>query len=156
MPHAALFVVQHDSRWRCDGYLGVSMPHAALFVVQHGIEGVVLRPIMGFNAARSIVCGATSCGSLLSHQLSSFNAARSIVCGATRRGDKHSSLKEVSMPHAALFVVQRGRHSGCSYSSAVSMPHAALFVVQLHAVCVIKPDARSFNAARSIVCGATQ
>ena len=84
----------------------------------------------------------------------SFNAARGFVCGASIIGPIKHSSNEVSMPHAALFVVQVFIDSTfhyywtfqcrtrlclwCKTSSyevvywkyKVSMPHAALFVVQ--------------------------
>ena len=61
----------------------VSMPHAALYVVQ---------PTMGFLSKRLIMC---------------FNAARSIVCGATSNAQPNTRPYDVSMPHAALYVVHR-------------------------------------------------
>ena len=42
-------------------------------------------------------------------QSSSFNAARSIVCGATTDTRRIETNTDVSMPHAALFVVQLHR-----------------------------------------------
>ena len=62
----------------------------------------------------------------------SFNAARSIVCGATISLDWYAEGCVVSMPHAALFVVQRPKKKNKEAIYWVSMPHAALFVVQLH------------------------
>ena len=84
----------------------------------------------------------------------------------------------VSMPHAALWVVQpygienvsvrrecfnaaRGFVGGAAMSlllsprlSLVSMPHAALWVVQLECYCSISLRKLSFNAARGFVGGA--
>ena len=60
-----------------------------------------------------------------------FNAARGFVCGA-----------------AKMIDVWRE-------NDVVSMPHAALWVVQLHKVDVVGNRAFSFNAARGFVGGAT-
>ena len=64
--------------------------------------------------------------------LCSFNAARGFVGGATKMNAKiELELDEVSMPHAALWVVQHERYSTSYDLEKVSMPHAALWVVQL-------------------------
>ena len=131
----------------------VSMPHAAFYVVQPR-----LRP-----PQRNDWC---------------FNAARSILCGATESGVIRISSNTVSMPHAAFYVVQRRQRGWivcCARSfnaarsilcgataplleflirSAVSMPHAAFYVVQ-RATLSAQAVRRCFNAARSILCGAT-
>ena len=109
----------------------------------------------GFNAARSIVGGATTCWKGTSSNRS-FNAARSIVCGATsRRRRQRHGLHPVSMPHAALYVVQLHTFEPVRSEAPVSMPHAALYVVQLTTRSLAKMIVACFNAARSIVCGAT-
>ena len=59
MPHAALFVVQQTTEEESIHLIVVSMPHAALFVVQRRLHNKVLNRKLRFNAARSIVCGAT-------------------------------------------------------------------------------------------------
>jgi len=59
------------------------MPHAAFYVVQHGISHTISVQIYGFNAARSILCGATIYNAYIHHGFECFNAARSILCGAT-------------------------------------------------------------------------
>ena len=85
----------------------------------------------GAHAARGFVGGAA--GKLRYRQIleGGFNAARGFVGGAA---DKNTSKKTgpelVSMPHAALWVVQRGHYHGKFFCCRVSMPHAALWVVQ--------------------------
>mgnify|MGYP000969494095 CR=1 FL=1 len=62
----------------------------------------------------------------------------------------------VSMPHAALWVVQRCAALHAVDYGEVSMPHAALWVVQqVDRVEVDIANAR-FNAARGFVGGATR
>ena len=59
MPHAAFYVVQHAGRPCTGGLSRVSMPHAAFYVVQlNGLKETF--DIRCFNAARSILCGATT------------------------------------------------------------------------------------------------
>ena len=110
----------------------VSMPHAALWVVQQLFVGYFLFIEMGFNAARGFVGGAATsplphdrfinkfqcrtrlCGwcSLvreldLDSRFCCFNAARGFVGGAARRRRRRCCNRCcVSMPHAALWVVQ--------------------------------------------------
>ena len=158
----------------------VSMPHAALWVVQLGIGTKHFTKLIGFNAARGFVGGATiydvnSCITGIRFQ------CRTRLCGwcnpLIARLDKQVSA--VSMPHAALWVVQRskkekslwriisfnaargfvGGATGIAYMlfalSNVSMPHAALWVVQLAWQDSVFLFQRSFNAARGFVGGAT-
>ena len=105
MPHAAFYVVQRPfTSQRCG--VEVSMPHAAFYVVQQS-EVLPLssfrqfqcrtqhfmwcnyRKILTvtsagcFNAARSIICGATENHKGDHRNPVGFNAARSIICGAT-------------------------------------------------------------------------
>ena len=56
------------------------------------------------------------------------------------------------MPHAALWVVQRGFLHEKEKQKTVSMPHAALCVVQRE-VENLPPREDGFNAARGFVCG---
>ena len=128
------------------------MPHAALYVVQPDVPLREVKSRNGFNAARSILCGATSTMILSCMQIG-FNAARSILCGATVMSAHSSGGSAVSMPHAALYVVQQVAPE-CICGEAVSMPHAAFYVVQPK----LNPSESKrlgFNAARSILCGAT-
>ena len=60
----------------------------------------------------------------------------------------------VSMPHAALCVVQQRALHSPEGLILVSMPHAALCVVQRWGQAPIPPSTRGFNAARGFVCGA--
>ena len=84
------------------------MPHAALWVVQQ--DGVLT-----FIKGERFQCRTRLCGGCNGHLCmymtvpsGSFNAARGFVGGATC-GDSFKELypKIVSMPHAALWVVQR-------------------------------------------------
>ena len=59
-----------------------------------------------------------------------FNAARSMICGATILLSMKDGQLFVSMPHAALWVVQRLWALYVDGHPPVSMPHAALWVVQ--------------------------
>ena len=144
-----------NSRLRQQGKERVSMPHAALFVVQRDRHGASTCTFGRFNAARSIVCGATI-GDRLRNGSSqrfqcrtqhclwcnvfgeehpdiilSFNAARSIVCGATNNVlQKHVwRFKFQCRTQHCLWCNQEAPES-LIRSSIVSMPHAALFVVQ--------------------------
>ena len=64
------------------------------------------------------------------------------------------TLNQVSMPHAALYVVQHHDDQLRQDNYFVSMPHAALYVVQ-HRIWSSSNSISRFNAARSIICGAT-
>ena len=62
----------------------------------------------GFNAARGFVGGATNFFLFLKGSDQSFNAARGFVGGATMSDDAFAgNTSGVSMPHAALWVVQQ-------------------------------------------------
>ena len=131
MPHAALWVVQHHHGDAQAARIPVSMPHAALWVVQQPCSTRCLLRLGSFNAARGFVGGATVppaapmaislkfqcrtrlCGwcngrsGVLMETFGRFNAARGFVGGATRKTMKKIYVIEVSMPHAALWVVQQ-------------------------------------------------
>ncbi len=83
----------------------VSMPLAALFVVQED-SSRYLSWLQGFNAARGFVCGASGVCQRHSLVVWSFNAARGFVCGARKLPKPRRWPTSVSMPLAALFVVQ--------------------------------------------------
>ena len=83
-----------------------------------------------FNAARGFVGGTTMMINLVNGLKKSFNAARDFVGGTTKRYLNLDSLLRVSMPHAALWVVQLFISNATVVSVEVSMPHAALWVVQ--------------------------
>ena len=59
-----------------------------------------------------------------------FNAARGFVGGAAVSRKFAIKMIAVSMPHAALWVVQLLIRNPKTDAIAVSMPHAALWVVQ--------------------------
>ena len=59
------------------------------------------------------------------------HAARGFVGGAACTRAKLGAVStRVSMPHAALWVVQQALYAASERSDEVSMPHAALWVVQ--------------------------
>ena len=83
------------------------MPHAALWVVQQ-LQCHILDACNLMFQCRTRLCGWCNqhLHGFLLHQLAGFNAARGFVGGATTffAGIKARDL--VSMPHAALWVVQ--------------------------------------------------
>ena len=85
-----------------------------------------------FNAARGFVGGAAFNGLDMEFgAISGFNAARGFVGGAAILKENLARLHLVSMPHAALWVVQLTILIRSEGGTKVSMPHAALWVVQL-------------------------
>ena len=106
------------------------MPHAALLVVQ----------------------GQMLVSRLKKH--GSFNAARGFVGGASCVLNKFNYLTTVSMPHAALLVVQVRSSYFIIGLCLVSMPHAALLVVQVGLYELVGSPI-CFNAARGFVGGAS-
>ena len=153
MPHAAFYVVQLVMRreivpgdefqcrtqhfmW-CNSVsvargevVDVSMPHAAFYVVQLTFDS--REDVNNWFQCRTqhyMWCNIAE--QIAGNGLHSFNAARSILCGATRQHQQLLRFLDVSMPHAALYVVQPfvGWHN--DNINGVSMPHAALYVVQL-------------------------
>ena len=130
MPHAALWVVQQE----------VFLMGAALefcFNAARGFVGgaasmfcVFLVFLVGFNAARGFVGGAAEKNLLHKMEDFCFNAARGFVGGAANIQPQEIGWSLVSMPHAALWVVQQERSLIMMIKHVVSMPHAALWVVQ--------------------------
>ena len=130
------------------------MPHAALWVVQPPRSRVTARPRRSFNAARGFVGGAASNISPAYSPVKGFNAARGFVGGAAPLPPGAGKRQPVSMPHAALWVVQPiDAHRLWICRSPVSMPHAALWVVQPHRA-QQSGTRPCFNAARGFVGGA--
>ena len=92
------------------GYCGwrseVSMPHAALWVVQRSGISKKLKPFC-FNAARGFVGGAAG-KRIASDTPNSEFQCRTRLCGwcSVVGYDHPSHVEIVSMPHAALWVVQ--------------------------------------------------
>ena len=108
MPHAALWVVQLYRLEEIIESLEVSMPHAALWVVQQSRKKSTDSWKSCFNAARGFVGGAADNPVIFSATVSCFNAARGFVGGAAPvQGKEERKSSVVSMPHAALWVVQR-------------------------------------------------
>ena len=106
MPHAALWVVQlrkgeilvadYASFNAARGFVG-----GATFIMKN-----VMIKVLGFNAARGFVGGATKWETSCPHLAHCFNAARGFVGGATGYIEMVEDYIAVSMPHAALWVVQ--------------------------------------------------
>ena len=154
------------------------MPHAALWVVQpNHLYNKILRE---WFQCRTRLCGwCSTIGQNPSWKIRLFQC-RTRLCGWCSRNESRCSLCRfcVSMPHAALWVVQRSKRkwilagticfnaargfvggAACKGRSfrerdSVSMPHAALWVVQ-HPGCTqgVLPSL-CFNAARGFVGGA--
>ena len=75
--------------------------------------------------------------------------------GATATITLQQSISiNVSMPHAALWVVQRNPTRRAEDLCNVSMPHAALWVVQPYGIENVSVRRECFNAARGFVGGA--
>ena len=166
----------------------VSMPHAALWVVQLSPSRSVTARRASFNAARGFVGGAALLLSGEADSISGFQcrtrlcgwcsspprcgrAARPLfqcrtrLCGWCSRCNVLLQTRKsgVSMPHAALWVVQREKEEiyvyhyssfnaargfvggaavdvhSASRPKLVSMPHAALWVVQLRRSQLLSP-----------------
>ena len=156
MPHAALCVVQLEKKtiwhlevpgFQCRTRLCVwcNRENRWMSDVNH----------QSFNAARGFVCGATLMYNINVTSARGFNAARGFVCGATKSGINGEEFG-ISFNAARGFVCGATRRRlSCGATSLVSMPHAALCVVQLliHRCCT--KNLPCFNAARGFVCGAT-
>ena len=135
--------------------LQVSMPHAALWVVQRSWERSRLVAQSGFNAARGFVGGATVPICAFGLARCSFNAARGFVGGATPI--LMAQMKALTCFNAARGFVggATARRRKSEPVIQVSMPHAALWVVQLPLEGFEEFQVRGFNAARGFVGGAT-
>ena len=91
----------------------------------------VLLSLSCFNAARGFVGGAARVSSGARTSMICFNAARGFVGGAASGVVARAKMTVVvSMPHAALWVVQHRWRGRRTFIRGVSMPHAALWVVQ--------------------------
>ena len=111
------------------------MPHAALCVSRQNSLAIEYGRVVGFNAARSIVCVETTLR--LSSQITStaFQCrTQHCVCRDTAAAFVMLLALGVSMPHAALCVSRRTTELTSATRFAVSMPHAAL--------CVSRPTSR--------------
>ena len=83
------------------------MPHAALCVGAATDMPAVLVELALFQC-RTRLCGwCNGRSGVLMETFGRFNAARGFVGGATRKTMKKIYVIEVSMPHAALWVVQQ-------------------------------------------------
>ena len=84
-------------------------------------EGSYSRRPLGFNAARSMICGATSLLRNVKGSELCFNAARSMICGAT--------------PSLTALVPRRARgHFGKSSIFLPFFPYGAAFLPKNHGV----------------------
>ena len=83
-----------------------------------------------------------------------FNAARGFVGGAARNQSWAFSLDTVSMPHAALWVVQRGQESTPARAHILFQCRTRLCGWCSYVMAQVLLVAMSFNAARGFVGGA--
>ena len=111
--------------------IGALMPHAALWVVQQNYGESPIMNIVGFNAARGFVGGAASSARSPSMAPLVFQC-RTRLCG-------WCSLTPFGLRHMSVVV---------------SMPHAALWVVQPYGIENVSVRRECFNAARGFVGGA--
>ncbi len=87
---------------------------------------------LGFNAARGFVGGARK-NAITIGALAALFQCRTRLCWWCKRHAITMAIENVvSMPHAALLVVQDRYHDGTRFDVIVSMPHAALLVVQVN------------------------
>ena len=107
------------------------MPHAALWVVQPSTP-LYARATYWFQC-RTRLCGWCNLyeDKFYPMQDFGFNAARGFAGGAALLSFRPRWHDLVSMPHAALWVVQPTEGLVGTKAVEVSMPHAALWVVQL-------------------------
>ena len=112
------------------------MPHAALLVVQDFDDSCVRVKVEGFNAARGFVGGARENDAIIRDYVMMFQCRTRLCwwCKGSANTIVHFN-PWVSMPHAALLVVQDRNMLLSSQVHHVSMPHAALLVVQdMHSI----------------------
>ena len=157
--------------------IGALIPHAALWVVQLERTAEISNRLRRFNAARGFVGGAALDNIGLDTDSMVFQCRTRLcgwcsrcvlaLCGGFRVSMPYAALwvvqpisgcrwrtaHGVSMPHAALWVVQPGRRLHRVHVIWVSMPHAALWVVQPRTLTLHSGDV-GFNAARGFVGGA--
>ena len=107
MPHAALWVVQPSLCSSLFSSSLVSMPHAALWVVQPFQLSSKARILPVFQC-RTRLCGWCNYDRLLLACENCLFQCRTRLCGwcNPKEGEKLSKDGKVSMPHAALWVVQ--------------------------------------------------
>ena len=111
MPHAALWVVQRKTLKLLQILRLVSMPHAALWVVQP-ISTRVIRHSLAFQC-RTRLCGWCSFPAARKERRNFRFQCRTRLCGWCSTDGTWSvfNLNMVSMPHAALWVVQQHSRS---------------------------------------------
>ena len=108
MPHAALWVVQPESSAIVKSLRAVSMPHAALWVVQR-IRTRAKKLGQSWFQCRTRLCGWCSEGIIMENSFVVVFQCRTRLCGwCSRHAAPLLTLEySVSMPHAALWVVQQ-------------------------------------------------
>ena len=133
------------------------MPHAALWVVQHFSQSNSRERHGCFNAARGFVGGAARLLQILQRLTSGFQC-RTRLCGWCSFLMCAKTNGEASGFNAARGFVGGAAPMTAPMTSptAVSMPHAALWVVQQTVKIEIELDEQSFNAARGFVGGAAK
>ena len=131
------------------------MPHAALWVVQHQSRHIHGRRPRRFNAARGFVGGAASPVLLLSPRLAvSMPHAALWVVQQARRSQGRDSRRGFNAARGFVGGAAFDFEGSVFDEEGVSMPHAALWVVQ-HRFCVDCVFRNlGFNAARGFVGGA--
>ena len=107
----------------------VSMPHAALLVVQVLIHLLCLLLIM-FQCRTRLCWWCKNVTNRVLEQYELFQCRTRLCWWCKWDSINRSHLFIVSMPHAALLVVQDQNDVSYDLIYAVSMPHAALLVVQ--------------------------
>ena len=158
MPHAALWVVQlSSSSPKSRKKSTVSMPHAALWVVQHVRRALYQASQHSFNAARGFVGGATDVDFDAKIVFVSFQC-RTRLCGWCNRLPTMISIGSWRFQCRTRLcgwcnMQQRIADYG---RIPVSMPHAALWVVQHEDSAYATVGNAGFNAARGFVGGATR
>ena len=153
------------------------MPHAALYVVQLEMAKVI-RKVTTFQCRTQHFMWCNSHGNRRQPHDMGFNAARSILCGATQANKHIDWLKGVSMPHAAFYVVQQSKEAAKKLGSrfqcrtqhfmwcnVLSLPNDVEWRFQCRTQHYMwcnniawfeQQGFDRFNAARSIICGATR
>ena len=132
------------------------MPHAALFVVQDEDFALIRGEDYCFNAARGFVCGARCEIRDVRYGCVVFQC-RTRLCLWCKINNDPSTYKEFRFQCRTRLCLWCKFFTSVytRLLNAVSMPHAALFVVQGVSMWPKHANRRCFNAARGFVCGAS-
>ena len=155
MPHAALLVVQEVLvHWQQNIIRCFNAARGFVGGARERVHGMVQRTDR-FNAARGFVGGARRDVTLLMLPVYCFNAARGFVGGASTNFRRKIQRINVSMPHAALLVVQVHERSGrwCDFrfQCRTRLCWWCKCISSHRTICL----RYSFNAARGFVGGAS-